>query len=288
MHTTEITDPIMAEPSRLLRAPVSFGIEMGADSKAIEETGGIYQAGLIRRAAVITRGEALGHGMWIDDTMLAQVATAINDSKSGIKSRFAHPSMSGDGIGRAVGRYQNAVKRAGIVRADLHILSSAHETPDGDLGGYVMKLAGEDPEAFGNSIAFSEDQGEMQKHRSKHTDEAGKFTSPDELNTNNYPHVRLSKLDAVDVVDEPAANPDGLFHRGFNLYANMDAFLAYVLCQSEDTAQFEGFPNADRVRDYVQRYLTTNKLKLVDLRKDGIRRRLKMHIDKARAEKEMF
>jgi hypothetical protein len=253
--------PELELPSRLFRSSV-----LRSKPHKIDRAGGEYGAGLIRGAAVITRGEALGHGMWIDGEMLSQVADAINAEPKGSKSRFGHPGMSGDALGKAVGRYRNAEIDGYIVRADLHVYSTAHITPEGNLADYVIGLAEEDSEAFGNSIAFDPDYGAELEFTGKHSDKDGNFKSPDSDNSRNLPHARLAELEAVDVVDSPAANPDGLFHRGHDLVLQCDSLFAYALGLGDTAVQCEalGF-SADRVKGFVQRFLAEHRLQIVKL-----------------------
>lgn len=225
---------------------------------SVEREGGDYGSGLIRGAAVITRGEALGHDMWIDAVMLAQVEDAVNANPKGSKSRFAHPGMSGDGLGKALGRFKDGRTDGDIVRADLHLYDTAHKTPDGDLAEYIMGLAVEDAEAFGTSISFEPDFGEEDRFYAENEDKDGQFHSPDPLNEKNLPHARLAYLEAVDIVDSPAANPGGLFHRGHEFILEADALFEYTLGLRE---QFDELGNIglgvapERLRDYVARFM---------------------------------
>ena len=265
------TVDILREPSRLFRAPVARGIATGS---RIDSKGGAYGAGLIRQVAVITAGEALGHQMWIDQTMLEQVRDAINASSAGIKSRFAHPGLSGDGLGKALGRVQNASLDGNIVRADEHLYESAHETPDGDLAAYILKLAAEDPEAFGTSISFDPDDDAETQFMDQYSDEKGRFVTPDEANTHNYPHARMAELAAVDMVDEPAANPDGLFHRGDRVAFDADAAIAYALGLTDNAPAEVMFGiSTQRVRGAVLRFLEFRGLSLVNSRQVRARAR---------------
>src|SRR4051812_5653846 len=61
----------------------------------------------IRNVSMVSRGEALGHDVWLDSDFLSQVYQAALNVGKGVKSRFTHPSMSGDGLGSYVGRVQN-------------------------------------------------------------------------------------------------------------------------------------------------------------------------------------
>ena len=123
----------------------------------IDPTAGRYGAGLIPGVSLCSRGEALGHYSWIDAVMLAQIVEQCNANPKLIKSRFAHPDMCDDGTGKALGTIENASLRGDQAIGDLHLYRTAHNAPDGDLAGYVMQLAAEDPSNFGLSIVFEHD-----------------------------------------------------------------------------------------------------------------------------------
>jgi len=264
----------LAQRPKLDRLAAGSGIAAPKDgSSSVDREGGEHKAGLISGVAVITRGEALGHGMWIDATTLQQTADAINSAPKGAKSRFTHPGLSGDGVGKMLGRAKNASIEGDIVRADLHMTPTAHETPDGDLASYVMGLAEDDPEAFGNSIAFEHDieaeNAFVEEHGGKLIDSVwgiynlSDFKSPDPANTENLFHVRLKELRAVDVVDEPAANPSGLFHRGQEVPAEADALCAYALGVSDSRPASASLGiDPDRLRGFASRFLSTRGLTL--------------------------
>lgn len=243
------------------RGPVARGLAAAAEEQRIEPEGGRFGAGLIRGFSVITRGEAFGHEMWIDHVMLSQVAEALNGMKEGLKSRFAHPDMSGDGIGTSVGKAFNARVEGDRVLADLHILQSAHEAPDGDLGSYVMQLAQEAPDSFGTSIAFYADRAAEKAFEAEHTDDQGRFVSPDKKNRHNFRHVRLRNLRAVDVVDEPAANPEGMFHAGpFELLEAGDRVLEFVFGLSDQAPPALAGMDPTRLKGFVGRFCESNGL----------------------------
>ncbi len=256
---------------RMFRAPVATPAPGTPDKlPAVDRAGGMFQAGLIRRASIITRGEALGYSMWIDAEMLTSVADAINASAKGAKVRFTHPGLSGDGMGKFLGRTTSASVEGDRVLADVHFSAAGHRTPDGDLADYVMGLAEADPEAFGISISFQPDYQAEHEFVEEHGgwfDEYGNlrdFVSPDPDNKKNLMHVRLEKLTAADVVDQPAANPDGLFHRGQDVAQEADELLSYALGLSNKApalSQFDVHP--DRVSGFVQRFLNQHGLQVV-------------------------
>ena len=254
-----------------------FGIgpalAVGDDRSPIVRDGGLYNSGLIQGFAVITRGEALGHGLWIDEEFLNQTAKGLGGE--GVRARFTHPNMSSDGIARKLGRVRLTAQDGDIVRGDLHFSQSSHTTPDGDLAAYVMGLAEEDPDLFGASIAFDRDydaevefllaHGAEEKHDpywGKYLD-LSEFESPDPKNTSNLPHARLLDLRAVDIVDEPAANPGGMFH-ATTIPAEADALAAYVLGLSNDAPACEVLAgiDADRMRGFASRFIAQHGIKL--------------------------
>ncbi len=243
-----------------LRAPVSRGV-----AARVIRDGGDSGAGLIRGFAVVTRGEAIGHDTWLDAEFLQETADRINAAgTSGIKSRFTHPNMSGDGLGRFLGRVKNGSVRGDQVLADLHISRLAHNTPDGDLAEFVMGMADDEPDMFGTSIVFSRDEAAEAVFAAENQDKRGRFVSPDKKNEQQFPHARLAELRADDVVDEPAANPGGMFSRGDGIVKEADALLSFALGLSDhkpELVQLELDP--ERVSAYLKRFLATNGLMIV-------------------------
>jgi regulator of replication initiation timing len=172
-------------------------------------------------AVLIRPGEALGHGYWIDKEFCQSVAALSAQGKSalaGLKARFGHPNMCSEALGTFLGRWKNVtIDEHGFVRGDLHLSSTASESPKGDLRKYVEELAAKEPDHFGASIVFSSDPEAEDAFYTAHTVEtegstgkAKRFQSPDPANVKNLPHARLSELHAADLVDDPAAT-DGMF-----------------------------------------------------------------------------
>lgn len=255
--------PQLDKPVTRLRAAVARGLAQREKEPVIDREGGDYGAGIIRGVAMTTRGEALGHGLWLDADFVESVVTAANEARDGLKARFTHPGLSSDGLGRFLGRMKNATRTGDVARGDLHLAKSAHETPDGDLAEYVMRLAEEDPEAFGTSIVFESDRGAELAFEGEHTDEEGRFKSPDEDNVNNLRHARLHKLYADDIVDEPAANPGGLFHRGDEIAKEADDLLAYALGLTEHKPELCALDiEPDRVAGFVTRFMAAHGLEV--------------------------
>lgn len=197
---------------RWFRADVCRGIELKEGKPSVDR-----EKGIITGYAVITKGPALGHNMTIDDQTLNQVVELGNQAKLGIKSRFDHPSASNTSMGTFLGRTKNFRRSGDRVLGDLYLSESAKEAPQGDLYHYVLGLAERDPQAFGASIVFEgKSEFVMNEDGTRKADESGK------------PLPALARIEALlasDVVDEPAANPDGLFSVQDSLASKVSAFL---------------------------------------------------------------
>lgn len=170
--------------------------ELFRTAPAHQDVQGVDREGhRILGAAVMQAGRLNDSRPWdIDDVTLESLVAFGNANPKGVKARFTHPSMSSDGLGNFLGRWTNFRKDDDTVRADLSIAESAAKSPKGDLRSYVLDLATEDPESFGNSIAFELDRKAM-----------------DKLEKDGRSPVRIAKLRAVDVVDEPASTRTGMF-----------------------------------------------------------------------------
>lgn len=167
-------------------------------------------AGVIYGVSAIQAVEALGHGVLADATTLAQVEEQGNSTKMGLKCRYTHPGMSSDGLGKMLGRLRDFRVEGDKTVADLHFNKSSRKTPDGDLGDYVMTLAEEDPAALGMSIVFDM-QAVWVTTDGDEVPAGDDDEDRDEQYTTTMPLARVKSLMACDVVDEPAANRDGLF-----------------------------------------------------------------------------
>jgi len=174
----------------------------------------------IDRDARVLRGvscaqavEALGHNTQLDETTIEQIVEHGNSARRGIKSRFTHPGLSSDGLGKYLGRLRNFRVDGDKAKADLHLSKTAAKAPGGNLAEYVMDLAEQEPDMFGMSVVIDtervwtlEDGSEVgmidgDGNRRKRPDNA----------TTRYPVARIKDFVACDVVDEPAANRDGMF-----------------------------------------------------------------------------
>ena len=138
--------------------------------------------GVIYGVSLITEGPALGHGVYIDATTLEQVQTAAGMYSGGLKVKMDH----GGGAGDIVGFIDNLRIAGAKLLGDFHLLQSSEHRQ------YILEIAEKIPDTFGLSIAFS---------------------GPSEIGVDKRAMQRCTEIYSVDLVSEPAANPDGLFSR---------------------------------------------------------------------------
>ena len=157
--------------------------------------------------SIASIGEAAGHRLLFDDKSLAQLHQLASSKQIGIKSRFTHPDWFHDGLGKYLGRIKNFQIKGDKLTGDLHISPTAHTTPTGDLAGYVLQLANEDPSALGVSVVVDLDRVWVTADGSEVPASGGRPSNA----PGKYPVARIKELYAADLVDEPALNPGGLF-----------------------------------------------------------------------------
>lgn len=195
-----------------------------------------------------------------DKQSLEAIITLGNAKPGGLKSRFTHPDMSNDGLGKFLGRAKDlrmdkatdarTGKRVLAVRGDLHFDKTALDTPpEGGkpLGEYVMDLAESDPDALSSSIVVQADQEyRLEKDGTPKKDERGEPLPP---------LWRPTVLHASDIVDTGDA-VDGLLSAKVDverlplavLWKGEQLLDAVFLDQPRDVIEA-------RLTAYVQRYL---------------------------------
>jgi len=155
-------------------------------------------------------------GDLMDDDFIKSIAAQGNMANTGIKCRGGHPNMCKDSLGTYIGDYHNfrAVEQDGKFKAiaDLYISDLAKKTQIDGKGisyhDYVVEMAKNHPDKFGNSIVFMADAEE--------TDHEGKSVYKLSLKEGGFI--------ASDIVDSPAAT-DGLFKNDDDLGVKLSDFL---------------------------------------------------------------
>ena len=143
-------------------------------------------AGVLRGVSVITEGEAKGHGMIVDGITLDQVKSCAETYTDGLRVKMDHYT----GIDAMVGVLRDFVIDGPQLRADLHLIKS-HEDFE-----KLLEMAETMPGSFGLSISFS---GESDRIPVSGVE--GMLIEA----------ARCMEIYSADIVDQPAANPTGLF-----------------------------------------------------------------------------
>lgn len=210
------------------------------------------EARVIRGVSCAQAVEALGHGLMLDSTTLSQLAELGNAAKKGVKSRFTHPGLSSDGLGKYLGRLRDFRVEDDKTLADLYLSDLASKSPDGDLASYVMDMAADEPDMFGLSVVIDVDAVWQRADGSEipveEKGEDGRFKRnkrPDDATT-KLPLARVKQFVACDVVDEPAANRDGMFSASLwstnqlseQMFGDLDALLAEHGIEPEKAFEF--------------------------------------------------
>lgn len=200
--------------------------------------------------------EALGHGVMLDEKSLDQLVSMGNAAKRGIKSRFTHPGMSADGLGKYLGRLRDFRREDDKAIADLHLSELASKSPSGDLGAYVMDMATNEPDMFGMSVVIDLDRVWRLADGSEWTDTDSESKPNNALD--QLPVARIKQFVACDAVDEPAANRDGLFSSAL-WHTNQDAEQAFA--QLDDVLQEWGV-STEKAYDVALKYFNARGVKV--------------------------
>jgi len=159
------------------------------------------EAGVLRGVSVITEGEAKGHGMIVDGVTLEQVKACAETYVDGLRVKMDHYT----GIDAMVGVLRDFQIDGLQLRADLHLIKSHDDFEK------ILEMAETMPGSFGLSISFS---GESEDVEVPSDDSEEVEPNSGELPEGGVEIVRAARcmeIYSADIVDQPAANPSGLF-----------------------------------------------------------------------------
>jgi hypothetical protein len=221
-----------------------------------------FDNGIIRGVSLCTVGEALGHGVWLEQSFIEDIVKFGNASKNGVKARFGHPNMSGEALGTFIGRFENFSVNGSKAIADLKLSEVAKKSPNGDLYAYILEMADENPDEFGASIVFKvkenyfyNEDGEREKII------FGEFGVLNENYTDQKIYVAMKSLNGADLVDEPAANPEGLFSQfsSAKLHADKFAVIATEFLKSNPQIAVFLQENPHKIQEFMKKFESNKK-----------------------------
>ena len=165
---------------------------------------------VLRGVSLMQAVEALGHGVMVDETTLEEVVELGNACEQGNQV-----SLHASGSERATDWASSWVVFGGCgLRATkcwgicISPRWPSRSPTDGNLGDYILERAAEDPASFGLSIVA--DGSYVWRTENGAEIDAGESPRPTN-SIHDLPFLRVDNLIACDVVDEPAANRDGVF-----------------------------------------------------------------------------
>jgi hypothetical protein len=185
-----------------------------------------------------------------DRKAIRSIVKMANEKPGGLKSRWTHPGLSSDGLGKFLGRYKDVrsdtvlrdagqdengkqlMKEVLVARGNLKLDPTALE-PSPESGGksygqYIMDLAESDPDAFGTSLVLQVNQ----EYRLDKQGKPLKDAKGDDLPPLWIPTV----LHANDIVDEGDATNSFL---SADILAGLPDAIVRQGCELLD-AQFAG------------------------------------------------
>jgi len=179
-------------------------------------------AGVIKGVSLITKGTAKGHDLVVDDTTLNQLETSLRSAKDpGVKAKLNHRT----GVEAIFGHVNNIRREGEKLKGDLHLLKT-HKDYD-----HTIELLSTMPSQIGLSVAFQGDK---------------------EVGADGRVFARCKNIVSVDLVTDPAANPDGLFEAKVdNINLDMDDPNVDNSSIEDRLAEIEGFQSdlADAIEE---------------------------------------
>lgn len=165
--------------------------------------------GIIKDIVILNGGLTKNYTYHDDQFLQDLVSQGNEDPEKGIPSRFGHPNdFDSKPIG-FIGRYKNfSFKTDGQdskVLADLHLSNMAKTleySKDKTFAEYILELAEEAPDAFGNSIYYHyKDEITYVDSKGNPVDTANDFELL--FQDDVYPSYKLESFDFSDLVDVP-------------------------------------------------------------------------------------
>jgi hypothetical protein len=202
----------MNTAKKLLQAPATGGRSYSlkiAPKFAVDRA-----SGMLRDVALLSVGEAKGHGIFIDERTIETAAEVVAAKKGRLKAAFRHPSMldyiTSHGADRMleIPGYFSAVAAKGeqLVAGVFQFYDTFKKTNAAHVDT-LLEMADKTPELFGVSI---EPYGYL-AYVDENDDEYSEPPIDRELKYNGLPALRVTDLAYAAFVDEPAANPGGVF-----------------------------------------------------------------------------
>lgn len=187
---------------------------------------------VIHDVAVCIQGEALGHGLWLDEAFIRAVIDQGNAAEKGLLCHFGHETPNANRIKNYMGAFSNFVEKPAkshdgedVIGAYADIKFSKVAKEMSDNVAWVLGLARERPDALGLSIVFDIGDykvktadgellySEAMKDAKSFAEWCVAYDKFFEASIDGKLYAVMGTLHGADFVDEGAAT-DGLFAVG--------------------------------------------------------------------------
>lgn len=159
----------------------------------------------MRRTVGMEIGEATGHNVEADQRTLEAMARLGNAKPRGVMSRFGHPAMSENAMGKRVATASNFRVEEGVLYQDMEMFEPARKSPA--FGGadpieYIVEASRNQPDKIGLSAVITMTPTWVLSDGSE--EPADNYRERPEDATTRLPVIRPTKLHALDFVSEGA------------------------------------------------------------------------------------
>ena len=166
------------------------------------------EAGVMAGVSLISVGEALGHGAYVDEDSIDTALAALNQMGGGLPAYITHRgALFDDRLTREIGMFTGFRVEGEQLKADFSAFDSFKEDESRKFNR-LFEMAEKMPERFGLSIVFSA----AMSWATPAGDVPGSMDRPEDAMF-EYPSVRVLEVNSADFVDTPAANQRGLFSK---------------------------------------------------------------------------
>ena len=166
------------------------------------------EAGTMAGVSLISVGEALGHGAYVDEDSIDTALASLNQMGGGLPAYITHRgALFDDRLTREIGMFSGFRVEGEQLKADFTAFDSFKEDESRKFNR-LFEMAEKMPERFGLSIVFSA----VMAWATADGDVPGSMERPETAQF-EFPSVRVLEVNSADFVDTPAANQRGLFSK---------------------------------------------------------------------------
>lgn len=189
-------------------------------------------AGGFANASLITGGiEAAGHGIYIDDkTIDGAMRLCLGRS---LRSYLKHDGAGGDRLGQEIGFFSGIYREGMKLKARTFEFLQSFKNEAGDLAAKLVEMAQKIPDQFGVSLVLEYKPVWVMADGAELPARLGESAPGGAVRP--VPSVRVMNVISADLVQRPAANPNGLLSAATTVDAQPELQPAQPITMSTET-----------------------------------------------------